>query len=132
MSASIAITDETLFNTTTAYRFTLDIASNHVTLRELIRLRIYQEVTQYNTVSATHFQGLVQPTAIEKQLNGEEKSKRTPVDWQKQYALALEAFQHNGFIILINQEQITDLDAEITLYPDTQVSFLKLVPLVGG
>ncbi|MEV6029564.1 hypothetical protein AB0L65_00355 [Nonomuraea sp. NPDC052116] len=42
------------------------------------------------------------------------------------------AFAPNGFLLLVGDRQIEDLDAEIDLTVDPVVSFVKLVPLVGG
>ena len=42
------------------------------------------------------------------------------------------AFEKTGFLILVDDRQITDLDTEIEIHHDTAVSFLRLVPLIGG
>ena len=76
------------------------------------------------------FQGLIQPHETERILNG--VRERLAIDWEKQYAKALSAFNSNGFLLFVDDEQITDLDEMIRLTPQTRVSFLKLVPLVGG
>jgi hypothetical protein len=34
--------------------------------------------------------------------------------------------------VLVNDHQVTDLAATVTLSPGAEVTFLKLVPLVGG
>lgn len=47
-------------------------------------------------------------------------------------ALALRGFGHNAFFVIVDDRQVTDLDAEIRLAPDTDVTFVRLVPLVGG
>lgn len=47
-------------------------------------------------------------------------------------ALALRGFGHNAFLVIVNDQQVTDLDAEIRLAPDTDITFVRLVPLVGG
>jgi hypothetical protein len=46
--------------------------------------------------------------------------------------VATNAFEQNGFLILINNQQAENLDEPIVIGPDTQVSFVTLVPLVGG
>jgi hypothetical protein len=46
--------------------------------------------------------------------------------------LAKRAFYTNGFILLVDDRQVDELDDEIVIRPDTTVTFLKLVPLVGG
>ena len=66
-------------------------------------------------------------------LNGE-KLPQAPrrVDWEAQFARACEAFERNGFFVLVDDRQVEALDDEIELKLDTVVSFVKLVPLVGG
>ncbi|WP_329545883.1 hypothetical protein OG548_16780 [Streptomyces sp. NBC_01356] len=59
---------------------------------------------------------------------------RTPrrIDPDAQTELALKAFAGNGFLLLVGDRQVTDLDEEIELLMGTEVTFLKLVALVGG
>ncbi len=57
---------------------------------------------------------------------------RKKIDWEKQYNEALEAFKTNGFILLVDDRQAESLDQLFQIHSDTQISFLKLVPLVGG
>ncbi|MDT9700020.1 hypothetical protein [Streptomyces sp. P17] len=45
---------------------------------------------------------------------------------------APKAFTANGLILLVGDRQLTDLDEEIDLTADTEVRFLRLIPLVGG
>ncbi len=112
--------------------FILDLLTEHLTVRELIRSRVYQEVKDHNTRQPEYFQGLVQPTETEQTLNGYRLRQPRKIDWEQQFEKALAAFDTNGFILLINDEQVCDLDEEITLTPDSSVTFLKLIPLVGG
>ena len=44
----------------------------------------------------------------------------------------LAAFERNGFLILVDDEQVEQLTDCVVLSPDTVVTFLKLVPVVGG
>ena len=81
----------------------------------------------------THlFRGLVQPTEAEKVLNGYKLRERRKINWEEQYARAVEAFERNGFFMLVDDRQVDRLDEEIELKVATEVSFIKLVPLVGG
>jgi hypothetical protein len=100
------------------------------TLRELIRRRVQQEVDRFNQSDYEVFQGLIQPEETERMLNG--VRERPILDWQKQYAKAITAFKGNGFLVLVDDRQITDLDEPLHLTAQTKVAFLKLVPLVGG
>lgn len=47
-------------------------------------------------------------------------------------AHGLAAFQANAFVLLVDDQQITGLDAPIVIRPTTTVIFLRLVPLIGG
>ncbi|MFF4348129.1 hypothetical protein [Streptomyces sp. NPDC001530] len=110
----------------------IEIAEERLALRELIRRRVFQEVAEYNARTPGVFQGLVQPEETERVLNG--YALRTPrrIDPQVQTELALKAFAGNGFLVLVGDRQVTDLDEEIELVLGTEVTFLKLVALVGG
>lgn len=112
--------------------FVLDFLTERITVRELIRSRVYQEVKDYNTNQPEYFQGLVQPTDTEKTLNGYKLRQLRQIDWEKQFEKAIAAFEGNGFVILVDDEQLTELEEEIVVAPGTSVTFLKLVPLVGG
>src|SRR3954451_10577129 len=104
-----------------------------ITVRELIRGRVYQEVQDYNRRRTDVFRGLVQPTAAEQTLNGDYRMRQPrEIDWQAQFDKACAAFERNGFFILFDNRQVESLDEEIVLWPETQVSFVKLTPLVGG
>ncbi|EDY56751.1 conserved hypothetical protein [Streptomyces sviceus ATCC 29083] len=110
----------------------LEIAEERLAVREVIRRRVFQEVAEYNARTPAVFQGLVQPADTERVLNG--YALRTPrrIDPETQTELALKAFMGNGFLVLVGDRQVTELDEEIDLVLGTEVTFLKLVPLVGG
>ncbi len=131
MSVTLTIYDETLAGEKTP-RLTLDFAVQRITVRDLIRDRVYQEVRDYNQSQPEYFRGLVQPTDSEQVLNGYKMPKQRLIDWEKQYEKALQAFQNNGFIILVNDRQVEELEEEIELTEELPISFLRLVPLVGG
>lgn len=82
----------------------------------------------YNVAKPTCYQSLIQPTDAEQVLNGYWRRQHRQLDWQEQYTIALEAFQRNGFFMLVDDHQVAELDEEITLTAQTQVSFMKLVP----
>jgi hypothetical protein len=103
-----------------------------ITARELVRLRVREEVARYNASRPDHFRGLVQPTDTELTLNGYLVRDRRRLDWEQQATLACAAFARNGFIILLPDHQVEDLEEVIDLSGDPEVTFVKLVPLVGG
>jgi hypothetical protein len=65
-------------------------------------------------------------------LNGYRLRKKRQLDAAEQRARAVEAFERSGFFLLVDDRQVAGLDEVITVRPDTEVSFVKLVPLVGG
>jgi hypothetical protein len=112
--------------------FVVYLAGERVSVRELIRQRVLQEVAAYNERRGEVFQGLVQPTGAERTLNGYRMPKQRTLDATQQVEKALQAFEENGFILLVDERQAAGLDEWVELKPDSQVTFLKLVPLVGG
>ena len=114
------------------HTFTVHISGERISLRELIRLRVTQEVDHFNSRQPAVFRMLVQPNEAEKTLNGFKFHKPRPVNPITQYEKAIEAFEGNGFIVLVDDYQIENLETEIVFQPETSITFLKLVPLVGG
>ena len=133
MLTELLIRDETTASLGKAeHTFTVHVSGETISVRELIRQRVYQEVEQFNTRQPAVFRMLVQPNDTERTLNGFKFHKPRLVDPETQFEKALEAFLGNGFIILVDDRQVESLETEIALYPETSVTFLKLVPLVGG
>lgn len=131
MAATLTIRDE-MTTGQTSDPIELEFLTDHITVRELIRERVYQEVKDYNARQPQVFRGLVQPTDAEQALNGYKLKKPRQIDWQPQFDKACEAFEANQVLVLINDHQAESLEEQITIAPGTVVSFVKLVPLVGG
>ena len=110
----------------------ISLKTNRVTVKEIIEARVVAEVETYNAKLPEYFNGLVQPTDAEKTLNGYKMKQRKKVDAEKQVYVALDAFQKNGYFVLVDNFQADTLEQEIMITPQTQISFLKLTPLVGG
>src|SRR6266702_8811833 len=108
MSATITIRDETLGGQTQA-DWSLDFLTERITVRELIRSRVYQEVQDYNVQGGQVFHGLVQPEEAEKTLNGWKLKKPRLLDWKRQFERAVEAFAANQVLILVNHRQAESL-----------------------
>jgi hypothetical protein len=115
----------------------LEFLSDRITVRELLRERVHHEVREFNRhEDQIVFNGLAQPDDIEQVLNGRRSEchlkKHRILDWESQFAHATNAFEKNGFFILIDDKQAESLDQEFVIGPTTNVTFVKLVPLVGG
>ena len=130
---TLTIRDETTANLGKAdFVITINLTTPRLTARDLIRERVRQEVEDFNNKQPELFHGLVQPTDTERTLNGFKFRKKRTLDWQEQFEKAIEGFQRNAFILLVDDTQIEDLDHVIPILPETSVTFVKLVPLVGG
>ncbi|MER6175823.1 hypothetical protein [Streptosporangium sp. NPDC001681] len=112
--------------------FTLPDLPERISARELVRLRVREEVARYNAAPAARFNGLVRPEDAEVELNGYRMGAKRRIDWERQADTAERAFGRNGFLLLVGERQIDDLSEMIDLTVDPVVSFIKLVPLVGG
>jgi hypothetical protein len=115
----------------------LEFPSERITVRELIRERVYQEVQDFNRKQDEQvFRGLVQPTDAERVLNGKRTEYRLKthrqLEWKSQFEKAIDAFGRNGFLVLIDDKQAEGLDQEFVIGRETRVSFVQLTPLVGG
>jgi hypothetical protein len=136
MPVTLTIRDETASGDR-FHELPLTVPSERITVRELIRERVYQEVQDFNQrQNEVVFRGLVQPTDAERVLNGRSTEyhlkRHRPLDWRPQFEKALEAFERNGFFVLVDDKQAESLDQEFVVSPRSEVSFVKLTLLVGG
>ncbi|WP_103959250.1 hypothetical protein [Nonomuraea solani] len=106
--------------------FTLPGLPERISARELVRLRVREEIARHNAAPKARFNGLVRPVDTEVELNGTGTRRR--VDRERQADIAERAFQRNGFLLLVGERRIDDLSETV----DPVMSFVKLVPLVGG
>ena len=127
MTVTLTIRDETTGRTT--QEFSLEVPTERLTVRELIRSRVYQEVQDFNLRRPEVFRGLIQPSDAERTLNGCRVRPAKTIDWKEQFRVATESFAQNRFLILLDDEQLVDLDQEIEMQPNSTVTFLRLMPL---
>jgi hypothetical protein len=131
MTLALKIVDQTLGVHPPVVR-QLRLASERVTLRELLARRIEDEVAALNAAGHDPITPLVVPTDWEQRLNDKQPKPRTVVDAAKQLAAAIEAFERTRILVVVDRRQVIDLDEPLTITPDSEVRFIKLVPLVGG
>jgi hypothetical protein len=111
---------------------TMPDVPDRLTLKDLIRLRVREEVARYNLRPAERFVGLVQPEGATPDGTGYHLRQPRRIDWERQADAAIASFLRNGFFVLVDRKQVVDLDAEIDLTETLDVGFIKLTPLVGG
>jgi hypothetical protein len=136
MPHTLTVRDETTAGSV-YHEMPLEFPTERISVRELIRERVYQEVQDFNLKQGERvFRGLVQPTEAEQVLNDKPNAYRLKahrqIEWKPQFEKALDAFNANGFFILIDDKQAESLDQEFVIGHGSQVSFVKLTPLVGG
>ncbi len=139
----ITIFDEKLGREKTV-AMTLECLTEKMTVREIILARIFQEVSDYNrNLEARGEKGalnlLVTPTNVERELNSsitngarKKPKQHLKVNWEEQYQLACDAFERNGFFVIIGDTQAEGIDDSFAVEIDTEISFVKLTPLIGG
>jgi hypothetical protein len=128
----VCVRDETVSGQS-LYELSLEFLSERITVRELLRERVHQEVREFNRQQdKLVFHGLVQPEDTERTLNGSKLKVHRPLDWEAQFALAVEGFTTNAYFVIIDDRQAETLDETFVVGPQTTVSFVKLTPLVGG
>ena len=149
MNAVLEIYDEQRPGAERQLRHRLELPTERMTARDLIRCRIEADVAIHNAVERTRFDEtiaadrdasngwLVTPGPVERALNGPRGvygpgSHLDLIKSERMIAVALEAFARNGFFMIFDGRQIVDLDEVLTIEQDSAVTFLRLVPLVGG
>jgi hypothetical protein len=133
VGVTVSIRDQAGARATAEPAFELDVPAE-VTLRDLIRTRVREEVAKANAAidNGKAFRTLVQPTEAEATLNGYRLRKGKTIDWRRQADKAEDAFARNGFFVLVDGRQVEVLDEELALTADSEIRFVRLTPLIGG
>lgn len=149
----VSVFDEIMFDNP-KFAMALYFDKVHTTAKAMLKARIKQDCETANMqreqahqaeqarLIAQYQQKVGELTEHEKQLNGEKipKSFTQPMpkaelrDWQEEFDKAVKSFLNNGFVLIIDDEQITDLDAPLHIKSDdtSKLTFLRLIPLQGG
>ena len=94
----------------------LTLPTNTLSLSDLIAHKIRQEIIAYTA----HQSPAEMPTAL------------VPGEVDTEIARAQRAIAARDYMIVIDNQRIDDPDAAIILHPQTEVEFIKFLPLVGG
>jgi len=131
MTVTVTIKDETAGGRVIR-QTPVSFESELTTIKAIIIARVQAEVTAYNERLPEYYQGLIQPTDAEATLNGYRLKARRTIDPEEQCNVALEAFTRNGYFILVDNIQAESLDQMVVVNGETNISFVKLTPLIGG
>ena len=108
---------------------TLTFPVERITVRELIRSRVYQEVEDYNrSKQETPYKAWAAQSGHSPAPQG----RGAEVVWRTEYDRACEAFERKRVFVLIGDRQATTLDEKIDVSRDIEVTFVRLVLLAGG
>ena len=152
MNAVLDIYDEQRPGAERQLRHRLEMPAERMMARDLIRCRIEADVAIHNATERARLDGiiadggadlaarntwLVAPAEAERALNdprvyGPGVARTRLIESEPLIAVALKAFTRNGFFMIFDGRQIVDLDEVLTVEQDSAVTFLRLVPLVGG
>jgi hypothetical protein len=115
-----------------------DIEPTDMSLRSLLTHLVRAEVSAFETrQSQRRLLQILSPEQIQLGLEqgkvesgGSELDQKVEVD--NAVEVALQAFEDGLYFVFIDDQQIEGLDAIAPLTPNSQLLFLRLVPLVGG
>lgn len=128
---ALRIKDETAGGKTTG-EIEVHFDTELISVKDIIKARIEAEVDAYNKKMPEYYNGLVQPNEAEKTVNGFRLKQKRKIDSEKQCFAAMDAFNKNAYFVLIDNIQAESLEQMIVINKNTEISFIKLTPLVGG
>ena len=133
MPTTVTIRDESV-GARDVSQFMLQLPAEQITVEELIRSRVYQEVK--DEVAKARSATTVRPLIARYRDDGELREAPDPgpmtLDWRAQFEVARDGFCQGAFLILVDDRQMEHLEQPITIEADTEIVFLRLTPLVGG
>ena len=109
-----------------------------LTLRDLITRIVCEEVRQFKDRQARR--RLVQVLSAKEIEAGAAKGKIISggsnldqnVDEEEAIGVALQAFEDGLYLVIIDDHEYRQLDAEVFLRPESRITFLRLIMLAGG
>lgn len=125
----------------------LNLLEEHLTVAELIRRSVEEQVRelvikrQMDAQQVRHALDRHYLTAVEIAEQAEHGAVRYPsnratevpqINPKVEVQKALRAFEAGSYIILVNGQQVEHLDQELSVSSNTKVTFLRLMPVVGG
>lgn len=112
--------------------------SRTLTLRDLLTAVVTEEVADFRDRQAADrlVRVLTEEQLAEGVLRGKVASGGSDLDQEVDEAAAvhtaLEAFEDGFYFVFVDDEQVTSLDAAVTINPASTLLFVRLVPLAGG
>ena len=129
MKTLVQISDEVIGGDAVTWQ--LELADEELTVRELIRSRVYQEVQDANLKRQNQHQLLI-TLANPAESSGKRTQAIGNIDWRNHFEQAVVAYDAGRFLLLVDDHQTESLDEVVKVGQLSQITFLKLFPLVGG
>ncbi len=114
------------------HEFFLPMPEAEISVRQLIEVRVRAEVHDYMQGRKHSGYDLFDVDEVEKILNRHGVGQPPQLNVEKQVSRALSGFKANRFFVIVNDRQVTSLDQTVAISDASEVSFMQLVPLVGG
>lgn len=112
----------------------IDIENKFLSVREIIEIKIKNEVEEYNK-KIENGSSNIEITEFEKKLNSNKNNNtrnKKLLDMNKQIDLGIKAFQNNEYFVIVDDRQVQDLESIVEIKENTDISFVRLSPLIGG
>ncbi len=112
-------------------KYQLQLPGERIRVKDLIRLYVTDQVERFNQLptdcSSRH------QSEEERVLNPSRPTQHTqPRNCETECERALSAFSTNGFFLLVDGNQVSELEEEVIIKSNMEISFLRLTPLIGG
>lgn len=113
--------------------FQMVVPKQLLTASKLIELRVRQDVAECNKHKYKRRSALIEITDAEDILNSQiTKVNRQQIDSDALVAAAQKGFKLNSFVMLVGERQIVDLNEVIDVSSEPKITFIRLIPLIGG
>ena len=127
----LTVFDETARGERT-HRVAIKVTSESITLKELIERRVYAEVEKFNLQRPVNFKALVQPKEAQETAQGYRLPAHRDLNPDVTALEAIKAFENKQFFVMVNNKEVKDLNEKIEITDQTEIAFVKLMPIVGG
>lgn len=133
MSVTITVHEKANIEDAATETRSLELPSDRISARELIRSHVYESVMDHNLRCTTRAaRNARNAHRAERALNPTKRRTPGEVDWRHAFESALEAFQRRRILLLVDDHQVEDIDQSLELSNESVVTFLRLLPLAGG
>ena len=140
MSIQISIIEKVV-GQTERQAYSIQLASERIPARLIVEEHVRAEVDRVNSAMRLSREKqsrvasfLVGPHSheVERKLNPMTRRAPKLLDAEAEISTALDAVSAHRIIMLFDDREVNDLDEMLTVTDDSSITFLRLVPLIGG